>query len=164
GRDAATGGSGKRVRVLIVMAEVAISLVLLIGAGLLINSFLRLRNVDPGFRADNLLTMKIVLPEPKYEEMERRSVFYTELINRVQSLAGVRSAAVTSNLPLYRQGNSIGVGIEGQPDPPPGQERIVVTRIISPGYFDTMTIPLLRGRQLSEQDTDTAPNVVVISE
>src|SRR6185503_1195832 len=76
----------------------------------------------------------------------------------------VRSAAVTSNLPLYRQGNSIGVGIEGQPDPPPGQERIIVTRIISPGYFDTMTIPLLRGRQLSEQDTDTAPNVVVISE
>ena len=164
GRDAATGGSGKRLRGLLVTAEVAISLVLLIGAGLLINSFLRLRNVDPGFRTDNLLTMKIVLPEPKYEEMERRSVFYTELINRVQSLAGVRSAAVTSNLPLYRQGNSIGVGIEGQPDPPPGQERIVVTRIISPGYFDTMSIPILRGRGLTDQDTETTPNVVVISE
>ena len=164
GRDAATGGSGKRLRGLLVTAEVAISLVLLIGAGLLINSFLRLRNVDPGFRADNLLTMKIVLPEPKYEEMQRRSVFYTELINRVQSLAGVRSAAVTSNLPLYRQGNSIGVGIEGQPDPPPGQERIVVTRIISPGYFDTMSIPVLRGRGLADQDTETSPNVVVISE
>jgi putative ABC transport system permease protein len=164
GRDAATGGSGKRLRGLLVTAEVAISLVLLIGAGLLINSFLRLRNVDPGFRTDNLLTMKIVLPEPKYEEMERRSAFYTELINRVQSLAGVRSAAVTSNLPLYRQGNSIGVGIEGQPDPPPGQERIVVTRIISPGYFDTMSIPILRGRGLTEQDTETTPNVVVVSE
>jgi putative ABC transport system permease protein len=164
GRDAATGGSGKRLRGLLVTAEVAISLVLLIGAGLLINSFLRLRNVDPGFRTDNLLTMKIVLPEPKYEEMERRSAFYTELINRVQSLAGVRSAAVTSNLPLYRQGNSIGVGIEGQPDPPPGQERIVVTRIISPGYFDTMSIPILRGRGLTEQDTETTPNVVVVNE
>ncbi|HEU4833918.1 MAG TPA: ABC transporter permease [Pyrinomonadaceae bacterium] len=164
GRDAATGGSGKRLRSLLVTAEVAISLVLLIGAGLLINSFLRLRNVDPGFRTDNLLTMKIVLPDPKYEEMERRSAFYTELINRVQSLAGVRSAAVTSNLPLYRQGNSISIGIEGQPDPPPGQERIVVTRMISPGYFDTMSIPLLRGRGLTEQDTETTPNVVVVSE
>ena len=164
GRDAATGGSGQRLRGLLVTAEVAISLVLLIGAGLLINSFLRLRNVDPGFRTDNLLTMKIVLPEPKYEEMARRSAFYTELVNRVQSLAGVRSAAVTSNLPLYRQGNSISIGIEGQPAPPPGQERIVVTRIISPGYLDTMSIPVLRGRGLTEQDTETTPNVVVISE
>jgi putative ABC transport system permease protein len=164
GRDAASGGSGKRLRGLLVTAEVAISLVLLIGAGLLINSFLRLRNVDPGFRAENLLTMKIVLPEPKYEAIERRSAFYTDLIQRVQSLAGVRSAAVTTNLPLYRQGNSIGISIEGQPAPPPGQERIVVTRIVSPGYFDTMSIPLLRGRQLSEQDTETTPNVVIVSE
>lgn len=164
GRDAATGGSGKRLRGLLVMAEVAISLVLLIGAGLLINSFLRLRNVDPGFRPDNLLTMKIVLPETKYEENARRSAFYTDLINRVQSLAGVRKAAVTTNLPLYRQGNSISINIEGRPAPPPGQELIVVTRIISPGYFDTMTIPLLRGRQLTEQDIDSTPNAVVISE
>jgi putative ABC transport system permease protein len=164
GRDAATGGGGKRLRSLLVTAEVAISLVLLIGAGLLINSFLRLRNVDPGFRADNLLTMKIVLPEPKYEEMERRTAFYTDLIGRVQSLAGVRSVAVTTNLPLYRQGNSISISIEGRPAPPPGQELIVVTRIVSPGYFDTMSIPLLRGRQVSTQDTETTPNVVVISE
>ena len=164
GRDAATGSSGKRLRSLLVMAEVAISLVLLIGAGLLINSFLRLRNVDPGFRADNLLTMKVVLPEPKYAEFERRSVFYTDLVQRVQSLAGVRSAAVTTNLPLYRQGNSISISIEGRPDPPPGQELIVVTRVISPGYFDTMSIPLLKGRQITDQDKETSPNVVVISE
>ncbi len=164
GRDAATGGSGKRLRSVLVTAEVAISLVLLIGAGLLINSFLRLRNVDPGFRAENLLTMKIVLPDTKYERRAQRSAFYTDLIQRVQSLAGVKSAAVTTNLPLYRQGNSIGINIDGKPDPPPGQERIIVTRIISPGYFDTMGIPLLRGRPLSEQDTETTQNVVVISD
>ena len=164
GRDAATGGSGKRLRSVLVMAEVAISLVLLIGAGLLINSFMRLRNVDPGFRADNLLTMKIVLPEPKYREFERRQSFYTDLIQRVESLAGVKSAAVTTNLPLYRQGNSISVRIEGRPDPPPGQEQIVVTRIVSPRYFDTMTIPLLSGRNLTDQDISTSPNVAVISE
>ena len=165
GRDAATGGSGKRLRSVLVMAEVAISLVLLIGAGLLINSFLRLRNVDPGFRADNLLTMKIVLPEPKYEEFERRQAFYTDLVQRVGSIAGVRSAAVTTNLPLYRQGNSITVRIEGRPEPPPGQEQVVVTRIISPGYFETMTIPLLSGRNLNDQDIATSRNAsAVISE
>jgi putative ABC transport system permease protein len=164
GRDAATGGSGKRLRSLLVMAEVAISLVLLIGAGLLINSFLRLRNVDPGFRAENLLTMKIVLPDLKYERRVQRSAFYTDLVQRVQSLPGVRSAAVTTNLPLYLQGNSISISIEGRPEPPPGQEPIMVTRIISPGYFDTMGIPLLKGRQLTDQDTDDTPNVVVISE
>ena len=164
GRDAATGGSGKRLRSLLVMAEVAISLVLLIGAGLLINSFLRLRNVDPGFRAENLLTMKIVLPDSKYERKVQRSAFYTDLVQRVQSLPGVRSAAVTTNLPLYFQGNSISISIEGRPEPPPGQEPIIVTRIISPGYFDTMSIPLLKGRQLTDQDTDDSPNVVVISE
>jgi putative ABC transport system permease protein len=165
GRDAATGGSGKRLRSVLVMAEVAISLVLLIGAGLLINSFMRLRNVDPGFRIDNLLTMKIVLPQPKYEEFARRQAFYTELVQRVEALAGVRSAAVTTNLPLYRQGNSIGIRIEGKPDPPPGQENIAVTRIISPGYFDTMTIPLLSGRKLTDQDTETSRNAsAVISE
>jgi len=164
GRDAATGSSSRRLRSVLVTAEVAISLVLLIGAGLLINSFLRLRNVDPGFRVDNLLTMNIVLPEPKYQEPERRSAFYRELVQRVEALAGVRSAAVTTSLPLYSQGNSIVVVFEGRPDPKPGQEPIIVTRIISPEYFDTMGIPLLKGRQLTEQDKRTSPRVVVVSE
>jgi putative ABC transport system permease protein len=112
GRDSATGSGGKRIRSLLVMTEVAVSLVLLIGAGLLINSFLRLRNVDPGFRSDNLLTMKFDLPQPKYEEFERRAAFYSDLVQRVGAVAGVKSAAITTNLPLYRQGNSIGVTIE----------------------------------------------------
>lgn len=164
GRDSATGSSGKRIRGLLVMSEVAVSLVLLIGAGLLINSFLRLRNVDPGFSADNLLTMKFVLPEPKYADFERRTAFYSDLVQRVEGLAGVKSAAVTTNLPLYRQGNSISFSIEGRPAPPPGQEQIVVTRIVSPGYFATMSIPFLSGRPFTDQDTPTTPRVVVISE
>jgi len=164
GRDSATGSSGKRIRGLLVMSEVAVSLVLLIGAGLLINSFLRLRNVDPGFRADNLLTMKFVLPEPKYAAFDKRTAFYDDLVQRVEGLAGVKSAAVTTNLPLYRQGNSISISIEGRPAPPPGQELIVVTRIVSPKYFDTMSIPLLSGRQFTDQDGRTSPRAVVISE
>jgi len=108
--------------------------------------------------------MRIVLPQTKYAQHARREAFYTDLIQRVQSLAGVKSAAVTTNLPLYRQGNSISVQIEGQPEPPPGKELIVVTRIISAGYFDTMSIPLLSGRQFTDHDTSNSPNVVMISE
>ncbi len=164
GRDAATGGGGKRLRSLLVTAEVAISLVLLIGAGLLINSFVRLRNVDPGFRSDHLLTMKIVMPLSKYLDRPRRIAFYNDMLQRVQSLAGVRSAAITTNLPLYHQGNSMSVRIQGRPELPPAEQPVVVTRIVSPGYFDTMTIPLLSGRKFTEQDIVTTPRVAVISE
>lgn len=164
GRDAATGGSGKRLRSLLVTAEVAISLVLLIGAGLLINSFVRLRNVDPGFRSDNLLTMRIVMPLSKYLDRPRRIAFYNDMLQRVQSLGGVKSVAITSNLPLYRQGNSMSVQIYGRPELPPAQQPVVVTRIVSPGYFDTMTIPLLSGRKFTDQDVVTTPRVAVISE
>jgi predicted permease len=164
GRDSAAGSRSNRIRGLLVIAEVAVSLILLIGAGLLINSFMRLRNVDPGFRADNLLTMQVVLPALKYPDMARRAAFYTELVRRVEALPGVKSAAVTTNLPLYRQGNSIGISIEGRPDPVPGQELIAVTRVISPHYFRTMGIRLLQGREFGEQDRTGAPPVAVISE
>ncbi|HEU4507784.1 MAG TPA: ABC transporter permease [Pyrinomonadaceae bacterium] len=164
GRDAATGGSGKRLRSALVTAEVAVSLVLLIGAGLLINSFVRLRNVDPGFRSDNLLTMRVVMPLSKYLDRPRRIAFYNDMLQRVQSLAGVRSVAITSNLPLYRQGNSMSVRIHGRPELPVAQQPVVVTRIVSPGYLDTMTIPLLSGRKFTDQDEITTPRVAVISE
>jgi putative ABC transport system permease protein len=165
GRDSVTGRSGKRLRGLLVTAEVAVSLVLLIAAGLLINSFLRLRNIDPGFRVDHLLTMKVELPGLKYEQAPRRNEFYNNVVQRVQSLAGVHSAAVTTNVPLQnRQGNSISIQIEGRPQLPPGQEPIVVTRIVSPGYFDTMGIPLLAGRQLTDHDAEKSPSVAVVSE
>jgi predicted permease len=165
GRDSAAGSRGNRIRGLLVIAEVAISLILLIGAGLLINSFLRLRHVDPGFRADKLLTMQIVLPKLKYPDQARRSAFYTELLRRVEALPGVKAAAVANWIPLIRQGDSIGISIEGRPAPAPGQELIVVTRVVSPHYFNTMGIQLLQGRQLDErQDRVDSPAVAVISE
>jgi putative ABC transport system permease protein len=164
GRDSAQGSRGHRIRSLLVITEVAVSLILLIGAGLLINSFLRLRNVDPGFRADKLLTMQVVLPKVKYREQAQRSAFYTELLHRVEVLPGVKSAAVTTNLPLYKQGNSIGIEIEGRPAPEPGKELIVATRVISPRYFSTMGIQLLQGREISGQDKADSPAVAVISE
>jgi putative ABC transport system permease protein len=164
GRDSSSGSRGNRIRGLLVIAEVAVSLVLLIGAGLLINSFLRLRNVDPGFRTDNLLTMKIVLPQLKYPSQAKRAAFYTDVVSRVEALPGVKSAAVTTNLPLYKQGNSTGINIEGRPEPEPGKEMIVVTRVISPKYFQTMGIPFLKGRPFGAEDTPKLPGAVVISE
>jgi putative ABC transport system permease protein len=163
GRDSAAGARGNRIRGLLVVAEVAVSLVLLIGAGLLINSFLRLRNVDPGFRTNNLLTMKVVLPETKYPDHARRTAFYTDLVQRVEALPGVKSAAVTTNLPLYPQGNSMGVSVEGRPDPP-GRRPSVVTRVVSPHYFQSMGIQLLRGRPIDEHDQVDSPAVAVINE
>src|SRR4029450_357033 len=107
GRDSAGGARGHRARGLLVIAEVAISFLLLIGAGLLINSFLHLRKLDPGYRADHLLTMKVSLPETKYPDKERRAPFFRELIRRVQTLPGVESVAVASNLPLTYNGDSM---------------------------------------------------------
>ncbi|HYE65886.1 MAG TPA: ABC transporter permease, partial [Pyrinomonadaceae bacterium] len=164
GRDSAAGTHSNRARSLLVIAEVALALVLLIGAGLLIKSFIRLRSVDPGFRTDHLLTMKIVLPELKYPDKEKRAAFYTELLNRIETLPGVQSAAVTTSLPLTFKGNSAGITIEGRPEPAPDQRPIAVTRVISPNYFHAMGIQLLRGRQFGVQDREDSNGVVIINE
>ncbi|HYY97748.1 MAG TPA: ABC transporter permease [Pyrinomonadaceae bacterium] len=165
GRDTASGSRGKRIRSLLVVAEVAVSLVLLIGAGLLINSFLRLRSVEPGFKPGNLLTMGVELSEQKYPDLARRTAFYDDLISRVEALPGVRSASVTNWIPLVSQGDSVGVSVDGLPDPGPGKKPIVVTRIVGPHYFKTMGIQLVRGRDFDErQDRVDAPAVVVVSE
>jgi putative ABC transport system permease protein len=161
GRDP-VAGRGNRIRGSLIVAEVAISLVLLIGAGLLINSFLRLRNVDPGFRTSNLLTMRLFVPQ--FSQPAQRVAFYKEINRRLESVPGVKSSAVTTNVPLYKQSTETNISIEGRPDPPPNQEPIITTRVITPKYFETMGIPLLSGRQLTDQDTDDSPNVTVINE
>jgi len=164
GRDSASGSHGNRIRGLLVVAEVAVSLVLLIGAGLLINSFLRLLNVDAGFRADNLLTINVVLPELKYPDQARRTAFYSDLLSRIEALPGVHSAAVTNYIPLTLQGDTFGISIEGRPDPGPDKRPDIVTRVISPKYFSTMGIELLQGREFGEEDRVDSPRVVVVSE
>jgi putative ABC transport system permease protein len=164
GRDAAGGSKGVRLRGLLVIAEVAVSFVLLIGAGLLINSFLHLRNLDPGFRADHLLTAKIEMSELKYPDRERRIPFLDEVLRRVTALPGVKSAAIAGNLPLTYNGDSMYVGVEGIPDPPPDKRVDVIYRAIGPGYFSTMGIPLVRGRDFTDQDTIDTGIAVVVSE
>jgi predicted permease len=164
GRDPSGGSKGGRLRGLLVVAEIAVSFVLLIGAGLLINSFLHLRNLDPGFRADHLLTAKIDLPELKYPDREHRVPFFDDVLRRVKALPGVQSAAIAGNLPLTYNGDSMYIGVEGIPDPPPDQQKDVIFRAIGPGYFSTMGIPLARGRDFNEQDTPDTPYTVIVSE
>ena len=164
GRDSAGSIKGHRARGLLVIGEVAISFVLLIGAGLLINSFLHLRKLDPGFRADHLLTMKVDLSEVKYPDRDRRAAFFDEVIRRVRVLPGVQSAAVAGNLPLTYNGDSMFISVEGLPDPPPDQQPDVIYRVIGPGYFATMGIQIVRGRDFTDHDKGDAKDVVVISE
>jgi predicted permease len=164
GRDSGAGARGKRLRNSLVIAEVAISFILLVGAGLLINSFIHLRNLDPGFRADHLLALNVDLSEVKYPDTQRRTTFFAEVTRRVRTLPGVQSVAVAGNLPLTVNGDSTFIAVEGIPDPPVDQWPDVIYRTVGPGYFATMGIPLVRGRDFNDQDTlDTTP-IVVISE
>jgi putative ABC transport system permease protein len=164
GRDSAGGAKGHRARGLLVIGEVAISFVLLIGAGLLINSFLHLRKLDPGFRADHLLTMKLDLSEVKYPDRDRRAVFFDDVIGRVRALPGVQTVAIANNLPLTYNGDSMTISVEGLPDPPPDQQTDVIYRVIGPDYFAAMRIPIIRGRDFTDQDKGDSKDVVVISE
>ncbi len=163
-RDSTGGIKGHRARALLVIGEVAISFVLLIAAGLLINSFLHLRKLDLGFRPDHLLTMKVDLSEVKYPDRERRAAFFDEVIRRVRTLPGVQSAAVAGNLPLTYNGDSMTISVEGLPDPPPDQQPDVIYRVIGPAYFRTMGIPIVRGRDFTDEDKADSKDVVIISE
>jgi putative ABC transport system permease protein len=164
GRDSGAGVRGKRLRSSLVIAEVAVSFILLIGAGLLINSFMHLRNLDPGFRADHLLALNVDLSEVKYSDNARRTAFFDEVVRRVQALPGVRSIAVAGNLPFTYNGDSMGIAVEGIPDPPSDQWPDVIYRAVGPGYFSTMGIPLVRGRDFNDQDTLDTTITVVVSE
>jgi predicted permease len=164
GRDSGAGVRGNRIRGLLVIAEVAVSFILLIGAGLLINSFFHLRTLNPGFRIDHLLTAKVELSDTRYPDAQRRIAFFVEVVGRVRELPGVQSAAAGGNLPFTYNGDSGYIAAEGVPDPPPDQRPDVVYRTVGPGYLSTMGIPLVRGRDFNDQDTLDTTLGVVISE
>jgi len=159
-----TSGSSHRLRSSLVVFEFALSLVLLIGAGLLTRSFLALLRTDPGFNPDHVLTMNLVLPGLKYKEDSQRAAFYNELVQRVKAYPGVESAAVVNYLPLAGSNSSDDYLIEGEPEPPPGQENEGRYRVASPDYFRTMGITIVRGRGFTDQDKAGAPPVVMLNE
>ena len=152
-----------RLRGLLVVSELAISLVLLIGAGLLIRSFVRLQSVSPGFSAENVMSMQVVVSDPKYKDDKVTAGFYREVETRIAHLPGVVAEGAVSALPLTGTVGWGGIHVEGY-NPPPGQELQVDQRIASTNYFGTMEIPLISGRFFSDQDDPQAPQVAIIDQ
>ncbi len=164
GRSGTTGRGARWLRSTLVVAEIALALVVLIGAGLLMRSFARLRAVDPGFRPANLLTMRVPLGGGRNNAWERRVAFFRELTGRIATLPGVVSVGAVSALPLTGIGNGSVFWIEGRPAPPPERRPLAPTRGATPGYFKTMGIPLLEGRIFDARDTAQSPPVAIIDE
>jgi putative ABC transport system permease protein len=162
---ATSGGSGRLLAGLVV-AEVALALMLLVGAGLMTRSFAQLMRVSPGFEPANLLALQIYLPQAKYKTGLDRTRFYMNAIHRVGSLPGVRSAAGVSALPMYPVGIDFALPftIEGQAATANGEEPRADIRTATPGYFETMKIALLRGRFIDARDYQGAPGTIVINE
>jgi putative ABC transport system permease protein len=158
---ASVGRKGARLRHSLVVAEIAIAVVLLADATLLIDSLIRLRAVDPGFRADHVLTADIVVPYPKYAQAARRQRFYVEVIARVRALPGVEGVGLTSDLPYTSRENYMSLKIEHRARPG-GLEQDALFRLVSPGYLQTIGAKLRAGRFLDEMDgADAMPAVVV---
>jgi len=164
GRAGADGRGRKRVRSALVISEVALSLILLVGAGLLIKSFMKLSNTDPGFNPGHTLTASISLVTVRYDTNEKIVDFYRRLVERVRALPGVRSVGAVTPLPLSDNNTSFSFAVVGQPPPPPGQRLSASTRVVTPGYFVAQGIPLRQGRVFNEQDKAGAPGVVIVNE
>jgi len=153
-----------RLRSLLVVSEVALSLVLLVGAGLMLKSFLLLLETNSGFNPKNVLTMAFVLPVAKYSEEPKRKAFCQELITRVRATGGVESAGMVNYLPLGGANSSNSYLVEGVPDPPPGQDFDGRYRVCTPDYFQTMGITVIRGRSFTDQDTGGSQPVIIVNE
>jgi putative ABC transport system permease protein len=161
GGRAGVGGMSKRLRGALVVSEVALALVLLVGAGLMVRSMQRLLAIDPGFRADHLLKLHVSLPESKYPRDEQVASFCRRLLSSLASTPGVQSAAITSALPMEDL-SLTGFRVEGAPEPAPGSEPTTDWKSVSADYFQTMGSPLLRGRSFTRQDAEEAESHVVI--
>lgn len=159
-----TGGSN-RLRGALVVAEVALALVMLIGAGLLIKSFWRLQQVAPGFNPENLLAMETSLASARYDTPQSQAAFFKQTLERINSLPGVQSAAIVNNPPLSSRRSVDGFLIEGRPEPRSRSETPLADyRSISPDYFRAMNIPISQGRAFTEADAADAPPVAIVNE
>jgi putative ABC transport system permease protein len=156
-------GSG-RLRGALVVGEVALALCLLVGAGLLLRSFTRLTAVDPGFRSEQVLSVRLAPPTARYADGDALRGFYGELLPRLESVPGVASVAAVSVLPLSGSGAIYGFSIVGREPPPEGQVQDMYARVVTPGYFSTLGIPLLRGRAFTATDREDSPPVMLINE
>ena len=163
--ESAQAGGSRRLRNALVVSEIALAVVLLASAGLLIRSFIRLQQVDRGFETDNLLTMIVRVPNSRYREDAQFVNFFSQTLERTRHLPTVRSAGMVNFLPLYGGlGSATGFKIVGRPEPPPGQGPSTDVRVADAGYFQTMGIPLLRGRNFSDSEQRETKHVILINE
>jgi putative ABC transport system permease protein len=165
-RDGARSGGGpkQRLRNVLVGVEVATSVVLLISSGLLIRAVWRVQSIDPGFVPGRVITLKTALPRPKYDFTQRRLQFYDRVLTDVRALPGVQSAAYISGLPMVMTGRITGVVIPGREVAATFRNDVVSIRFVTPQYFRTMGIPLLRGRDVADGDIAGRTPVAVVSE
>jgi putative ABC transport system permease protein len=163
-RGAIGAGGLQRLRGTLVVAEMALAVLLLTGAGLMIRSFARLQNVDSGFKTENVLTFHLSLPERDYTNDAQRAVFMNALLDRLRTAPGVSSVAASSYQPMAGQTFSISFDIGGRPERKPGEGEPIELRVVTPDYFDTLGIPLRRGRVFHHGDIASSQKVMVISE
>jgi putative ABC transport system permease protein len=164
GKTSGSGSVRSGARGVLVVSQVALALVLLIGSGLMIRSFLNLVRVAPGFNAENVLTLEYRVPRNKYPEGKQQWNFHKQVVERVSALPGVASAAVVLALPYSGNGGSIAFVPLDRPEPPKGDEPLAQRNSADAYYFNTMQIPLLSGRVFTEQDQAGTPPVVVINQ
>jgi putative ABC transport system permease protein len=164
GRTSGGGFSRNRLRGVLVVAEVAISLTLLIGAGLMIKSFYEILKVEPGFKSENMLVVDVALPRLKYAQETARVNFYQQAMERVGALPNVEQAGATNILPLSRSNSDAAFHVVGNPLPDKGREPQANFRTITPHYLETMGIPLQRGRYISDKDRADTQRVTIINE
>lgn len=157
-----SGGRRQRLRAVLVALEVAVSVVLLISAGLLIRAVWRVQSVDPGFASQNVLTLQTALPRPRYDSPVRRQEFYDRVLTGIRALPGVQGAAYITGLPMVWTGLITRVDVAGQ-DVRSARSRGVSHRWVTPQYFKTMGIPLRQGRDIEDTDTGARPWVAVVS-
>ncbi|HVN06953.1 MAG TPA: ABC transporter permease [Bryobacteraceae bacterium] len=164
GRGDSDGARHNRLRSFLVASEFGLAFMLLIGAGLMIRSFLALQSIDPGFNPHHVLSMVVSVAGTREAEAHRREIFYRDLLQTIRKLPGVVSAGAINHLPLAGDQWDRGFAIEGRPKPRPGEWPDAVYRIVMPGYFETMLLPLLAGRTISDMDDASAAPVVILNQ
>ena len=164
GRGQGEGRSRNRLRSVLVISEFALALMLLIGAGLMIRTFAALQAIDAGFNPHNVISMVVSVAGSREAEAGRRTVFYHQLLERVRSLPGVQAAGGINHLPLAGDLWGWPFKIAGRPKPRPGESPRGIYRIVTPGYFEALRLPLIRGRDISETDTTRTPGVLIINQ
>jgi putative ABC transport system permease protein len=163
-RSASDGRGRTRVRAVLVASEVALALVLLVGAGLMIRSFRALQAIDPGFDPSNVHTMVVSVAGSREAAPGRRAIYFSEVVRRVRALPGVESASAINHIPIAGDEWGTPFHVEGRPAPAPGEELAATYRVTLPGYFPTMRVPLLRGRDFTAADELGAPRVAIVNE